>query len=118
EKAIVDVVGQLKAKNHPLGTPAKALIDYVKLVVQGVETVSIVRGDAKSYHIAAASIVAKVHRDRLMQQVHTQYPHYGFLTNVGYGSKQHRQAIQDFGICPLHRHTFVKKILAEQKVGV
>lgn len=70
---------------------------------------SIVRGDAKSYTIGAASIVAKVYRDRLMDELAVTYPQYGFEQNKGYGTKQHIQSIIDAGICPIHRKSFIKK---------
>lgn len=64
------------------------------------------QGDQKSLSIAAASIVAKVTRDRLMRAYHELYPGYGFATNMGYGTRVHRQALQRFGPCPLHRRSF------------
>ncbi len=70
---------------------------------------SVVKGDALSYSIGAASIVAKVYRDNLMKEYAKVYPQYGFETNVGYGSKKHIQAIKDFGLTPIHRRSFTKK---------
>lgn len=64
------------------------------------------KGDRKSLSIAAASIVAKVYRDRLMVRYHEKYPQYGFKTNMGYGTKAHRRALEEFGPCPLHRRSF------------
>lgn len=64
------------------------------------------KGDQKSLSIAAASIVAKVHRDRLMVAYHERYPVYGFAANMGYGTKAHRDALERHGPCPLHRKTF------------
>lgn len=72
---------------------------------------SIVKGDAKVYSISAASIIAKVTRDRIMRQWDEIYPQYGFITHKGYGTKSHIQAIKENGICPLHRKSFVKKII-------
>ena len=66
----------------------------------------IVKGDTLSISIAAASIVAKVTRDRLMEQYHDLYPHYGFDRHKGYATACHRKAIQDFGPCPIHRASF------------
>jgi len=66
----------------------------------------IIKGDRLSNSIAAASIVAKVTRDRLMEQYDQRYPQYDFATHKGYGTKEHRQAIQEFGVCELHRKTF------------
>lgn len=74
---------------------------------------SIVHGDATSYHIAAASIVAKVHRDRMMAEYSKQYPQYGLDTNMGYGTAVHMAAIRAYGATPEHRMTFVKKLLQE-----
>ncbi len=73
---------------------------------------AIVRGDQQSYSIAAASILAKVYRDQLMFDFQKKYPEYGFETHVGYGTKRHIEAIKRYGLCPLHRRSFVKNILA------
>lgn len=70
---------------------------------------SIVKGDAQSYSIGAASILAKVYRDALMREFAAQYPEYGFERNVGYGTAQHIAAIRKEGICKIHRKTFVGK---------
>ena len=70
---------------------------------------SIVKGDAKVASIGAASILAKVHRDALMKRYAEQFPWYGFERNMGYGTKEHIDAIQKRGICTIHRKTFVKK---------
>lgn len=67
---------------------------------------AIVKGDAKSLAIAAASILAKVSRDRIMRDAHARWPHFGFLTNKGYGSAQHRRALREHGPCELHRRSF------------
>ena len=74
-------------------------------------THSIVGGDALSYSIGAASILAKVYRDALMDEYDAQYPQYGFAKNKGYGTKQHTDAIGEYGICEIHRRTFTKKVL-------
>ena len=71
---------------------------------------SIVKGDALSYSIGAASIVAKVFRDRVMAEYGEIYPEYGFARNVGYGTAEHIAAIKKFGLCPIHRRSFTKKI--------
>lgn len=70
---------------------------------------SIVKGDALSYSIGAASIVAKVYRDALMDEYAKKYPEYGFERHKGYGTAAHIAAIKEFGICPIHRKTFTKK---------
>ena len=71
-----------------------------------------VGGDAASYSIAAASIIAKVTRDRLMQELDADYPAYGFARHKGYGTPQHLEAIRRLGPCPAHRKTFLTRILA------
>jgi len=79
--------------------------------------IPIVKGDAKSFSIAAASILAKVTRDRLMKKLSTQYPVYSWEKNKGYPTKQHRDIIKIVGPSPLHRKTFLKNILSEQQVA-
>ena len=69
------------------------------------------KGDSKSYSIACASILAKVTRDRLMAEYDKKYPEYGFLKHKGYGTKAHYEAIEAYGITPIHRKSFLKKIL-------
>lgn len=70
---------------------------------------SVVHGDALSYSIGAASIVAKVHRDALMDEYAKTYPYYDFVSNKGYGTAKHIQGIKEHGLCPIHRRTFTKK---------
>ena len=83
------------------------LIDAVKdLGLQGRE-IPIIKGDALSYNIAAASIVAKVTRDRQMRELDERYPQYGFARNKGYGTREHIDALQKYGPCPEHRTTFI-----------
>jgi len=77
----------------------------------GIPYHSIVKGDAKSYSIAAASIIAKVTRDRIMRQWHEVYPEYNFIQHKGYGTAAHIAAIKEHGLCPLHRLSFVKNIV-------
>lgn len=83
------------------------LIDAVKLDSK-VETVSIIKGDQLSYNIAAASIIAKVTRDRLMKQYALEYPKYQFENHKGYGTALHISLLKEYGPCPLHRRTFIK----------
>ena len=90
--------------------PDYILIDAVKLAVS-VPTKSIIKGDATSYCIAAASILAKVTRDRIMREYDKKYPEYGFARNKGYGTKQHIEAIKKYGLCEIHRRTFVKNFI-------
>ncbi|MCJ8006247.1 ribonuclease HII [Lederbergia wuyishanensis] len=90
--------------------------DYLLLDAMKINSIypeiSIIKGDAKSVSIAAASIVAKVTRDGIMKDYHEQYPHYGFHLHMGYGTKLHLDALNDFGPCPIHRKTFapIKKL--------
>ncbi len=82
---------------------------------RGITTPSktIVKGDSKSYSIACASILAKVTRDRLLEKYDALYPEYGFSKHKGYGTKAHYEAILKYGITPIHRRTFLKKILEQ-----
>lgn len=82
------------------------LIDAVKLQTN-VKTVSIIHGDALSYSIAAASIVAKVTRDRLMLDYDKQYPQYNFAKHKGYGTAEHIKLLKEYGPCPIHRRSFI-----------
>ena len=77
----------------------------------GIPYRSIIKGDAKSYSIAAASIIAKVTRDRIMRQWDELYPQYGFEKHKGYGTKMHIEAIKEYGICPLHRKRLDKNFI-------
>lgn len=90
--------------------PDLVLIDAVKLDV-GVKTESIIHGDALSYNIAAASIIAKVTRDRFMIKADELYPQYGFARNKGYGTAEHIAALKKYGPCPLHRRSFIKNFI-------
>jgi ribonuclease HII len=87
-------------------TPHYVLLDAVMLPRVPIPQQGIIKGDSLSISIAAASIVAKVTRDRLMQEYDRQYPVYGFARHKGYGTKQHLRAIATYGPCPLHRKTF------------
>ena len=86
--------------------PQKVLIDAVSLTKLPMPSLSIIQGDAKSASIAAASIIAKVTRDRLMTQYDAQYPGYGFAQHKGYGTAQHLEALRKYGPCPIHRRSF------------
>ena len=68
--------------------------------------IPMIKGDQRSYHIAAASVIAKVTRDKVMIAAHRSYPQYGFCRHKGYGTKEHQKALKDHGPCPLHRYTF------------
>ena len=76
-----------------------------------INQTAIIHGDALSISIAAASIIAKVARDRMMDEYDKIYPQYGFSNNKGYGTKEHIEAIKKYGICPIHRKTFVKNFI-------
>ncbi|MBR1590666.1 MAG: ribonuclease HII [Acidaminococcaceae bacterium] len=86
--------------------PQVALVDAMHPQVEGIETVPIIHGDALSASIAAASVVAKVTRDRLMQQLAQVYPQYGLAQNKGYGSQLHMDAIRQFGATKIHRRSY------------
>lgn len=87
--------------------PDLLLNDAVTIPDVPIRQLGIVKGDAKSLSIAAASIVAKVTRDRLMLEYAELYPEYGFERNKGYGSEEHRAALKMHGPCPIHRNTFI-----------
>ena len=87
--------------------PAVLLNDAVTIPKITIKQVPIIKGDAKSVSIAAASIVAKVTRDRLMAEYDAKYPEYGFASNKGYGSAAHIEAIKKYGPCEIHRRSFI-----------
>ena len=88
--------------------PDLLLNDAVVIPEVETEQVKIIKGDAKSVSIAAASILAKVTRDRMMEQYDSLYPEYGFAKHKGYGTAAHMAALQKHGLCPIHRKTFLK----------
>ena len=91
-----------------------ALVDGNRAADFGLPVRTIVKGDGLSASIAAASILAKVTRDRLMEQYAEQYPQYGFEIHKGYGTKRHYAALREFGPCPIHRMSFLKKFYGEK----
>ena len=93
--------------------PDIVLIDAVKLENISVEQCPIIKGDAKSYSIACASILAKVARDRYMVEMDGKYPAYNFKKHKGYGTKEHIEALKKVGPCILHRKTFIKNFIGE-----
>ena len=95
-------------------TPQIILIDGNKSFVTNTAVETIVKGDSKSFSIAAASILAKVKRDSMMKKVALEYPEYFWEKNKGYGTKQHIEAIKKYGTTPLHRKTFLRKIMSEE----
>ena len=97
-----------------LGTePGILLNDAVTIPDVFIQQVPIIKGDAKSVSIAAASILAKVTRDRLMVEYDKIMPQYGFAGHKGYGSKEHIEAIKKYGPSPIHRHSFIKNFVNE-----
>ena len=105
-KAMETAVSSLKPQ------PEILLIDAVKLRNVGIEAISIIKGDSKSKSIAAASIIAKVMRDRMITELDFLYPQYGFSKHKGYGTEEHIAAIKKYGICPIHRVSFTKKFVS------
>ncbi|MBO4460510.1 MAG: ribonuclease HII [Clostridiales bacterium] len=90
--------------------PDILLIDAVNLDGTGLPVVPIIKGDAKSNSIAAASVLAKVTRDRIMEEYDKEYPGYGFAKHKGYGTAEHYAGIRAQGMCPIHRRSFLKVI--------
>ena len=106
KKALTMAIQNLEVK------PDRILVDALEHIdTCGIPYTSIIKGDAKNYSIAAASIIAKVTRDRIMYEWDEIYPEYGFASHKGYGTAKHIQAIKENGICMLHRKSFVKNIL-------
>lgn len=108
KKCMINALNGLDVK------PDLVLIDAVKLDIKE-ESLSIIKGDAKSYNIACASILAKVYRDKIMDKYHEKYPVYDFINNKGYGTKKHRDALKEFGYTDIHRKSFIKGILKDTK---
>ena len=92
-------------------TPDILLNDAVTIPMVDIKQVPIIKGDAKSQSIAAASIVAKVTRDHLMEEYDKLYPEYGFAKHKGYGTAAHIKAIKEYGPCPIHRRTYIKNFI-------
>jgi ribonuclease HII len=117
EAPVIDAVNILEATLmamkeaiQDLGlAPDYLLVDGNQRVRVAVPQTALVRGDARSITVAAASIVAKVSRDRIMEIYHRQFPQYNFLQNKGYGTAEHRRAIRDYGTCKIHRKSFHTK---------
>ncbi len=104
-EAMRQAIGNLKVK------PDVLLNDAVTIPEVDIKQVAIIKGDARSVSIAAASIIAKVTRDRLMVEYDLKYPEYGFKDNKGYGSAKHIEALKKFGKTPIHRNTFIKNFI-------
>jgi ribonuclease HII len=99
KSAMIKAIKDLKIK------PEHVLIDAMKLDID-IPSTSIIKGDLKSLTISAASVIAKVTRDRMMVELDKEYPEYNFKKNMGYGTKEHLNAIEKYGIIPEHRKTF------------
>ena len=118
----IDNINILNATKKGLTTAVQALtVRPDRIIVDALEHIdtchipytSIIKGDAKCYSIAAASIIAKVTRDRIMRQWDEIYPQYGFAKHKGYGTKAHIEAIKEYGLTPIHRLSFVKNIIGK-----
>ena len=106
-EAMREAIGRMSEKQNP----DLLLVDAVHIPDVDIKQVGIVKGDAKSVSIAAASILAKVTRDRFMVEMDKLYPEYGFASHKGYGSKFHIEAIKKYGASPIHRQTFIKNFV-------
>lgn len=104
KRAVTMALKELKVKPDVILVDALTNIDTL-----GIPYISEIKGDAKEYSIAAASIIAKVTRDRMMREWDEIYPEYGFSKHKGYGTAAHIQAIKENGICSIHRKSFVKQ---------
>ena len=110
--AIKELEKDLQEKKRKFEKPEIILVDALtKIDTDHIPYRSIIKGDSKSYSIAAASIIAKVTRDRIMRQWDEVYPMYGFEKHKGYGTSAHITANKEYGLCPLHRRSFVKNIV-------
>lgn len=117
---VIDEVNILNATKNGLTNVVEGLDVKPDLIIvdalehidtKGVPYESIIKGDAKCYSIAAASILAKVTRDRIMREWDLIYPQYGFANHKGYGTAKHIAAICEYGLCPIHRRSFTKKFI-------
>jgi len=106
KQGVTSVVKELDVR------PDLIIIDALEHIdTNGVPYKSIIKGDAKCYSIAAASIIAKVTRDRIMREWDEVYPQYGFITHKGYGTAKHISAIKEYGLTPIHRRSFTKNFV-------
>ena len=106
KKALTMAIDNLKIKPEVIVVDALEKID-----THQIPYISVIKGDAKIYSISAASIVAKVTRDRIMREYDQIYPQYGFASHKGYGTAKHIQAIKEYGLFPIHRRTFTKNFI-------
>jgi len=119
----IDQINILNATRRAMETAGAGfcglfLIDALEGLHLPGEARAIVHGDALSYMIAAASVVAKVERDRYMVRLAAQYPRYGFERNKGYGTEEHIAALRKYGPCPAHRRSFLKNFRAEEGLAL
>ena len=106
KQGVTEVIDGLDVK------PDLILVDALEHInTRGIPYEPIIKGDAKCYNIAAASIIAKVTRDRIMREWDEIYPQYGFINHKGYGTAKHITAIKEYGLCPIHRRSFTKKFV-------
>lgn len=118
----IDEINILEATKKCMAAAVKSLeikpdavfVDALKIDCGGALCVSIIKGDALSYSIGCASIVAKVYRDKLMDEYAEKYPEYSFEKNKGYGTAAHIKAIKEIGPCEIHRRSFIKNFWAEK----
>ena len=106
KQGVTTVVEELDVKPNLILVDALTHID-----TKGIPYDSIIKGDAKCYNISAASIIAKVTRDRIMREWDKVYPQYGFINHKGYGTAKHIAALKEYGPCPIHRRTFIKNFV-------
>jgi len=114
EAAVIDEINILQATLMAMKeacaelnpAPDFLLIDGINSLSLPLPQQALIKGDSRSISVAAASIIAKVSRDRIMEMYHRQFSQYNFIKNKGYGTEEHRAAIRDFGLCKLHRRSF------------
>jgi ribonuclease HII len=124
DAGVIDEINILQATHRAMNEallklfplPPHALVDGRPVKSLCVTQTAIVKGDARSYSIAAASVLAKVTRDRLMGEFHMQFPEYGFAKHKGYGTAKHLAAIAAHGACPIHRKSFAPLKRPEPKL--
>lgn len=123
DEKVIDEINILNATHLAMNNAVNSLSitpDYVIIDGNSIKNMelpheTVVKGDAKCISIAAASILAKVSRDRYITKLAEQYPEYGFEKHKGYGTKAHYEALEKYGITPIHRKTFLKKLLGDNK---
>lgn len=104
-------LGMKRAVEGLKSKPDLAIVDAVKGLDIDIKYESVIKADAKSYNVAAASVLAKVTRDRLMRKLDLEFPQYGFSRNKGYGTAEHIAALKEYGACPEHRATFIRNFV-------